>query len=213
MVDDPLSGARSIATDPDRDPPTRRRRARNDLVDAVTTGHPFDRTVGPQPPECVERSIEAGVAFVERDVERRELASEIAHTDAKGEPTTSQRVERCGRLCQHEWVAVRQGDKVGQQANLRIGERHRCQRNKRIKRVVTTPPEPPAGRGRMVGDEDVVEPAGSRSPSDRRDRVGRLNPLRHWMRADWDPEAESHLSDDRARGVPAEHRYRPRHVG
>ena len=55
-------------------------------------------------------------------------SGENIFSDAKGEPTTSQRVERCGRLCQHEWVAVGQGHKVGQQANRGIGERHRCQR-------------------------------------------------------------------------------------
>ena len=66
------------------------------------------------------------------------------------------------------------------------------------------------GRCRVIGDEDMVESGGYSGLGDGGDGLGRLDPRRHRMRADGDPEAEVHVSDDRGRGAPAERRCRPR---
>ena len=150
-------------------------------------------------------------AFVERNAERRELTPEITHTDAKCEPTAGKDVERCGSFRKDEGVPIRQRDEVGQQADRRVSERHCRQRDERIEGVVATCRKPAARRSRMIGDENVIEPTVCRSPGDCCDCVSRLDPLRHRVCPDRDPEAESHVSDARERDDQAVRRCQRRH--
>lgn len=67
--------------------------------------------------ENIQRFVEKQVPFLEIDTERRILRPQIPGRRTENEPLPRQHVHGRDRLCQHEWVPIRQHEDVGHQVN------------------------------------------------------------------------------------------------
>ena len=104
-----------------------------------------------------DRLVRALVARVEIDAERRELAAQVAGSDAQDHPAAGQHVEAQDGFRGQEGVAVRQHHDVGLQAQRRRRGGRERQGHEGVERVMPATVQPAMRRERVVGHVAGIE--------------------------------------------------------